>query len=110
MSLVLAETGGDDAAGRSGADDYEVVFCASPLRHSRHLHHRRRVGKGAAFWQRNVARMLKEPIQTRGLTEREDCRAIGGERVMKIGVLGTGSVGQTLATKLSALGHEVMLG
>jgi predicted dinucleotide-binding enzyme len=29
---------------------------------------------------------------------------------MKIGVLGTGSVGQTIASKLVELGHEVMLG
>jgi predicted dinucleotide-binding enzyme len=29
---------------------------------------------------------------------------------MKIGVFGTGSVGQTIATKLVELGHEVMLG
>jgi len=29
---------------------------------------------------------------------------------MKIGVLGTGSVGQTLASRLVALGHEVMIG
>jgi predicted dinucleotide-binding enzyme len=29
---------------------------------------------------------------------------------MKIGVLGTGTVGQTIATKLVELGHEVMLG
>ena len=29
---------------------------------------------------------------------------------MKIGVLGTGSVGQTIATKLVELGHDVMLG
>jgi predicted dinucleotide-binding enzyme len=33
-----------------------------------------------------------------------------GERVMKIGVLGTGTVGQTIATKLATLGHEVTLG
>lgn len=29
---------------------------------------------------------------------------------MKIGILGTGTVGQTLGTKLTQLGHEVMLG
>jgi predicted dinucleotide-binding enzyme len=29
---------------------------------------------------------------------------------MKIGVLGTGSVGNTLATKFAALGHEVLMG
>jgi 8-hydroxy-5-deazaflavin:NADPH oxidoreductase len=29
---------------------------------------------------------------------------------MKIGVLGTGTVGQTLATKLTVVGHDVMLG
>jgi 8-hydroxy-5-deazaflavin:NADPH oxidoreductase len=29
---------------------------------------------------------------------------------MRIGVLGTGTVGRTLATKLVALGHEVMVG
>ncbi|MGE5393210.1 MAG: NADPH-dependent F420 reductase [Candidatus Saccharibacteria bacterium] len=29
---------------------------------------------------------------------------------MKIGILGTGTVGQTLASKLSSLGHEVMIG
>src|SRR5262245_14138857 len=29
---------------------------------------------------------------------------------MKIGVLGTGSVGQTIATKLLSVGNEVMLG
>jgi predicted dinucleotide-binding enzyme len=29
---------------------------------------------------------------------------------MRIGVLGTGTVGQTLATKLVQLGHEVMMG
>jgi 8-hydroxy-5-deazaflavin:NADPH oxidoreductase len=32
------------------------------------------------------------------------------ELVMKIGVLGTGSVGQTLGAKLVALGHDVMMG
>src|SRR5262245_12283813 len=36
-------------------------------------------------------------------------QAKGGER-MKIGVLGTGMVGATIATKLIALGNEVMLG
>jgi predicted dinucleotide-binding enzyme len=29
---------------------------------------------------------------------------------MKIGIIGTGTVGQTFASKLSALGHEVMIG
>ena len=29
---------------------------------------------------------------------------------MKIGVLGTGVVGETLGTKLATLGHDVMLG
>jgi len=29
---------------------------------------------------------------------------------MRIGVLGTGMVGKTIATKLVALGHEVMMG
>ncbi len=29
---------------------------------------------------------------------------------MKIGILGTGMVGATIATKLIALGHEVMMG
>jgi len=29
---------------------------------------------------------------------------------MKLGVLGTGSVGQTIASKLVALGHEVKMG
>lgn len=29
---------------------------------------------------------------------------------MKIGIIGTGSVGQTLAVKLTSLGHEVMIG
>ena len=29
---------------------------------------------------------------------------------MKIGVLGTGMVGKTIATKLAGLGHEVMMG
>src|SRR5262245_20406039 len=33
-----------------------------------------------------------------------------GEERMKIGVLGTGIVGATIATKLIALGNEVMLG
>jgi 8-hydroxy-5-deazaflavin:NADPH oxidoreductase len=33
-----------------------------------------------------------------------------GEEIMKIGVLGTGIVGATIATKLIALGNEVMLG
>jgi predicted dinucleotide-binding enzyme len=33
-----------------------------------------------------------------------------GEKRMKIGVLGTGMVGATIATKLIALGNEVMLG
>jgi predicted dinucleotide-binding enzyme len=33
-----------------------------------------------------------------------------GRRGMKIGVLGTGVVGTTIATKLVELGHEVMLG
>jgi len=33
-----------------------------------------------------------------------------GEKIMKIGVLGTGMVGATIATKLIALGNEVMLG
>lgn len=29
---------------------------------------------------------------------------------MKIGIIGTGSVGQTLASKLTSLGHEIMIG
>jgi predicted dinucleotide-binding enzyme len=29
---------------------------------------------------------------------------------MRVGVLGTGGVGQTLAAKISSLGHEVMVG
>src|SRR5215468_1209677 len=35
---------------------------------------------------------------------------VKGEEGMKIGVLGTGMVGATIATKLIALGDEVMLG
>jgi 8-hydroxy-5-deazaflavin:NADPH oxidoreductase len=29
---------------------------------------------------------------------------------MRVGVLGTGGVGQTLAAKMASLGHEVMVG
>jgi hypothetical protein len=34
----------------------------------------------------------------------------GKEKVMKIGILGTGMVGKTIGTKLVSLGHEVNLG
>lgn len=37
-------------------------------------------------------------------------RPVLGEMVMKIGVLGTGAVGQTLGGKLVQLGHDVMMG